>query len=69
MTPSQGEMRLKSALQKFNILMAKATTFSTASETKSETKSVNNSESKSKIKLRSGWTVSLVLLISAVICV
>ena len=47
----------------------KLTTFSTAKETKSETKPVTDSESKSKIKVKSGWTVSLVLLMSAFTCV
>ena len=45
-----------------NSFIVKLTTFSTAKETKSETKPVNVSE-------RSRWTVFLVLLISAVICV
>ena len=47
----------------------KLTTFSTAKETKSETKPVNDPEIKSKTKVRFGWTVFLVLLMSAVICV
>ena len=103
MTPSQGKMRLKSALQKLNLLLQKLyekviheivasiarprfrivtqprvrekpfyvtlTAFSTAKETKSETKPVTDSESKSKIKVRSQWTVFLVSLMPAVICV
>ena len=51
------------------LFYVKLTTFSTAKETKSETKPVTDSESKSKIKVKSGWTVSLVLLMSAFICV
>ena len=47
----------------------KLTTFSTAKEAKNETKPVNDSEGESKIKVRSRWTVFLVLLMSAVICV
>ena len=46
----------------------KLTTFSTAKETKSKAKPVDDSESKSKRKMRSRWTLFLVLLMSAVIC-
>ena len=52
-----------------NPFYAKLTTFSTAMETKSETKPVNDSDSKSKIKAGSRWTVFLILLMPAVICV
>ena len=47
----------------------KLTTFSSAKKTKKETKPMRDSESTSKIKVRSRWTLSKILLMSALICI
>ena len=48
-------------------VLVKVTTFSSTNKTKKETKPMCDSESRSKIKIRSRWTLFKILLMSAVI--